>query len=43
VTVKILVNGTVVSRGTASGGYNVASAEITQDPLTGRWTDTDQG
>ena len=43
VTVKILVNGTVISQGTASGGYNIAMAEISQDPLSGQWTDTDQG
>lgn len=40
VTVKILVGGTVVSSGTATGGYNIASAEISQNPLTGQWEDT---
>jgi hypothetical protein len=39
VTVKILVNGKVVSKATATGGYNIASAEISQDPLSGKWTD----
>ena len=43
VSVKILVNGIVISQGTASGGYNIATAEISQDPLTGQWTDTDNG
>lgn len=38
VTVKILVGGTVISQPTASGGYNIAVAEISPDPLTGRWT-----
>jgi hypothetical protein len=43
VTVEILVNGIVISQGTASGGYNIATAEISQDPLSGQWTDTDNG
>ena len=43
VIVKILVNGKVVSQGTATGGYNIAMAEISQDPLTGGWADTNQG
>jgi len=42
VSVTISVNGKVISRGTASGGYNVASAEISQDPLTGAWEDMNQ-
>jgi hypothetical protein len=33
----------VISQGTASGGYNIAMAEISQDPLSGQWEDTDQG
>jgi hypothetical protein len=37
VTVKILINGKVVSKAEASGGYNIAMAEISQDPLTGGW------
>ena len=40
VTVKILINGTVISESNATGGYNIATAEISQDPLTGEWTDT---
>ena len=43
VTVEILVNGIVISQGTATGGYNIATAEISQDPLSGQWTDTDNG
>lgn len=39
VSCKILVNGTVVSQATASGGYNIAQCEIVQDPLTGQWQD----
>jgi hypothetical protein len=41
VTAEILVNGKVVSRGTASGGYNIATAEISVNPLTGKWVDDD--
>ena len=40
VTVKILINGKVISESNATGGYNIATAEISQDPLTGEWTDT---
>lgn len=38
VTVEILVNGKVVSKGKATGSYNIASAEISKDLLTGEWT-----
>lgn len=37
VTVQILINGRVISSGHATGGYNIANAEIVQDPLTGKW------
>ena len=30
-----------ISRGTASGGYNIATAEISVNPLTGKWADDD--
>lgn len=43
VTVKILIDGTVISQGSATGGYNIASAEISQDPLSGQWVDTNNG
>lgn len=28
------------SESNATGGFNIATAEISQDPLTGEWTDT---
>jgi Protein of unknown function (DUF732) len=37
VNCKILVNGRVVATGHASGGFNIAMCEISQDPLTGQW------
>lgn len=37
VTVAILVDGQVISQGTASGGYGIALAEISPDPVTGGW------
>lgn len=40
VNVEILVNGKTVSKGRASGSYNIASAEIVQNPITGAWEDT---
>lgn len=40
VTVKIEINGKVISSGRAEGGYNIAQAEISQDPITGQWEDT---
>lgn len=43
VTVKILIDGTVISHGTATGGYNIATAEISKDPLSGQWADTNSG
>ena len=39
VTVEIMVGGKVISKGTATGGYNIASAEIEQDMFTGKWED----
>jgi hypothetical protein len=41
VTVTIAVDGKVVSSGTANGGYNIAQAEISKDPLTGAWQNDD--
>jgi hypothetical protein len=43
VTCKIKVNGKVISRAQASGAYQIASCEISRDPLTGRWSDTNSG
>jgi hypothetical protein len=39
VTCEILVSGKVISTSTATGGYNIASCEITQDPFSGQWQD----
>ncbi len=43
VACKLMVNGKAISRATASGGYNIASCEISQDPLSGKWSDTNGG
>jgi hypothetical protein len=43
VSCQILVDGKVISQATASGGYNIASCEISQDPFSGNWEDTNQG
>lgn len=40
VSCKILVDGKAVSSSTATGGYNIAQCEISQDPLSGNWQDT---
>jgi hypothetical protein len=40
VTCKIKVDGQVISQSTASGGYNIAQCEISQNPLSGQWEDT---
>lgn len=37
---QIKVNGKVVSKATATGGYNIAQCEISQDPINGGWMDT---
>jgi hypothetical protein len=34
------VTGQVIWTATASRGYNIASYEISQEPLSGNWTDT---
>lgn len=39
VSCEILVDGSVISSATANGGYNIASCEIGQDPLSGQWQD----
>jgi hypothetical protein len=41
VTSEIAVNGKVIGKGIATGGYNIAMAKISKCPLTGRWSDTD--
>jgi hypothetical protein len=43
VTCKIEVNGKAISTASASGEYNVATCEITQDPLNGDWQDANSG
>lgn len=43
VTCRLLVNGKVISRASATGAYNIASCEISQDPLSGQWSDTNSG
>lgn len=40
VSCEIEVGGKVISRATASGGYNIASCEISPDPVNGGWEDT---
>jgi hypothetical protein len=39
VSCEIEVSGKVVSSSIATGGYNIASCEIIQDPLSGNWQD----
>ncbi len=43
VSCEILVDGQVISQGTATGGYNIASCEIGQDPLSGQWHNDNSG
>ena len=43
VSCQILVDGKVTASSTASGGYNIADCEISQDPFSGNWGDTNQG
>jgi hypothetical protein len=40
VSCKIEVDGQTISQATAQGGYNIATCEISQDPLSGGWTNT---
>lgn len=37
VACSISVDGVVIKSGSASGGYNICSAQIGQNPLTGQW------
>lgn len=39
VTCEIKVKGKVVSKGTATGSYNIAMCEIVKDPFGGSWQD----
>ncbi len=43
VACKILVDGKAVSSAQATGSYNIASCEISPNPLTGSWEDTNSG
>ncbi|MFI6359050.1 hypothetical protein ACIBJF_42135 [Streptomyces sp. NPDC050743] len=43
VTCRLKVNGKVISQSTASGGYNIATCEISKDLFSGKWTDTNAG
>jgi hypothetical protein len=43
VSCSISVDGKVISQGSASGGYNIASCEISQDLFNGGWQDTNSG
>lgn len=40
VSCAIEVDGKTISTGTATGGYNIATCEIDQNPLTGQWENT---
>lgn len=40
VTCKILVDGKAISVAHATGSYNIAMCEISQDPFSGKWQDT---
>lgn len=40
-TCKLEVNGKVISTGHATGAFNIASCEISQDPVTGKWENDD--
>lgn len=43
VSCEIEVDGAVISKSTASGGYNIAQCEISNDPISGGWKDTNTG
>jgi hypothetical protein len=43
VSCEIEVDGQVISQSTATGGYNIAQCEISQDPLTGDWQNDNDG
>jgi Protein of unknown function (DUF732) len=43
VSCEILVKGKVIASGSASGGYNIAQCEISQNPVTGQWESDDGG
>ena len=40
VACAIKVDGKIISSANANGGFNIASCEIDQNPLTGQWENT---
>jgi hypothetical protein len=42
-SVIIKLDGTQISSGVANGAFNIASAQIGQDPVTGQWQDENSG
>jgi len=40
---KILIDGKAISTAAATGSYNIASCEISKDPLSGKWSDSNSG
>ena len=42
-TAEIEIGGQVISQATASGSYNIATAEAVFDPITGTWVDANTG
>jgi hypothetical protein len=43
VSCAIDINGRTISSASATGGYNIASCEIDQNPITGQWENTNGG
>jgi len=42
VTCTLEIDGKPVSTASASGGYNIADCEVSKDPFSGAWTDTNK-
>lgn len=40
---QIKVNGKTISKATANGGYNIAQCEVSKDPISDAWVDTNGG
>jgi len=43
VTSEILIGSTLMSKSIATGGHSLASCGISQNPLSGKWQDADDG
>jgi hypothetical protein len=43
VTCEIKVNGQVIDQESAQGAYQIASCEISQDPFSDQWQNTNSG